>query len=187
KLKAFDTSGNVSAASDEVSAVAGRVETHDLAPHAISDIKIYRDSGQISTTSTSYTTLPGTNVSYEANEPSTLLIVAFGPAVGYPASQATGYLYSYPQCRLVVNGVVVDEDPQPPQSSGFEEMVRDMIWASTPGTFYHKIEIGEGETFPFTVNVRLEWRIGRTNANTSSLFRRVLNNRRGITFISLKR
>src|SRR5690606_16959444 len=135
RVSAEDWSGNVSSPSAVQSATAGRVTTHDWAPHAISDIQIYRDAGQIFTISASYTTLPGTNVSYEVNEPSTLLIVAFGPALGYPASQATFNLYSYPQCRLVVNDVVVDEDPRPPESSGVVEYAEDMIWASTPGTF----------------------------------------------------
>lgn len=175
-----DLKGGRSLPSDEVSAVAGGIETSDLAPQSISDIVVHSASSVVSRTSTSYADMPDTNQSYVVTEPGTLLIMVVAPAIGVYGFPSIG-AFCYPRTRLLINDEIAEEDPQPPGSwtnDGF-------IWAMVPGSYYRKIIFTEADTYPQVINVKLQWRVWATSGTAGADI--IRNTRRSVSFVFLKR
>jgi len=89
---------------------AGIVTGDTVVPGTLSDLKTYDFRSEISTRSAGFVDMPDMNITYTVTKPGRLFVMVMAPVVGY----ASPTQYIFPQTRLLVDGVVVQSDPDHP-------------------------------------------------------------------------
>jgi hypothetical protein len=122
--------------------------------------------------------MPDMNITYTVTKPGRLFIMIMAPVMGY----ASPTQYIFPQTRLLIDGVVVQSDPDPPAPSAWYEWY---MRASTAGTYHFQREYLDPNVLPVNINVRIQWRSARAG-NVVENDQYVFNRGRGMVFLLLK-
>src|SRR5690606_1924227 len=161
---------------------AGIVTGDTVVPGTLSDLKTYDFRSEIATISPSFVDMPDMNITYTVTKPGRLLVMVAAPVMGY----ATSTWYVFPQTRLLIDGEVVQSDPDPPAPSGeLDRWYERILRTSVPGTYYFQRDYLDPNVLPVNINVRVQWRSARAEGVAPAV-RHVFNKGRGMAFILLK-
>jgi len=162
---------------------AGIVTGDTVVPGTLSDLKTYDFRSEIATISPSFVDMPDMNITYTVTKPGRLFVMVAAPVMGYASSTS----YVFPQTRLLIDGVVVQSDPNPsPPSTEFDKWYERLMRASVPGTYYFQRDYLDPNVLPVNINVKVQWRSALRSDNISDAVRHVFNRGRGMAFILLK-